>query len=199
MRCLRFLSLLAVLGVLVYPTISTGQSAQIAPRITAPVNESSLVTLTGNVSSRARAEFDMGAASPSTQLSHVRLMLSRSSAQEAALNKYLSELQDKSSPNYHKWLTPAQFGKLYGPADSDIAAIVAWLQSRGLRVDGVSSGRTNIAFSGSVAQIEQALHTSIHSYQANGEHFFSNNSNPKIPAALVRVVTGFADLNTIRA
>jgi hypothetical protein len=198
MRCLRFLSLLAVLGVLVYPTISTGQSAQTAPRITTPVNESSLVTLTGNVSSRARAEFDLGAASPSTRLSHVRLMLSRSSAQEAALNKYLAELQDKSSPNYHKWLTPAQFGKLYGPADSDIAAIVAWLQSRGLRVDGVSSGRTNIAFSGSVAQIELAFHTSIHSYQANGEQFFSNNSNPKIPAALAGVVSGVARLNTIR-
>jgi subtilase family serine protease len=198
MRCLRFLSFLAVLGVLVQPSISTGQSTQAAPRITAPVNESSLVTLTGNVSSRARAEFDLGAASPSTQLSHVRLMLSRTSAQEAALNKYLADLQDKSSPNYHKWLTPAQFGKLYGPADSDIAAIVAWLQSQGLRVDGVSSGRTNIAFSGSVAQIERALHTSIHSYQANGEQFFSNNSNPKIPAALAGVVSGVARLNTIR-
>lgn len=198
MRCLRFLSFLAVLGVLVQPSISTGQSTQIAPRITAPVNESSLVTLTGNVSSRARAEFDLGAASPSTQLSHVRLMLSRTSAQEAALNKYLADLQDKSSPNYHKWLTPAQFGKLYGPADSDIAAIVAWLQSQGLRVDGVSSGRTNIAFSGSVAQIERALHTSIHSYRANGEQFFSNNSNPKIPAALAGVVSGVARLNTLR-
>jgi hypothetical protein len=198
MRCLRFLSYLAVLGALVQPSISTGQSTQIAPRITTPVNESSLVTLTGNVSSRARAEFDLGAASPSTQLSHVRLMLSRSSAQEAALNKYLADLQDKSSPNYHKWLTPAQFGKLYGPADSDIAAIVSWLQSQGLRVDGVSSGRTNIAFSGSIAQIERALHTSIHSYQAHGEQFFSNNSNPKIPAALAGVVSGVARLNTIR-
>ena len=198
MRCLRFLSFLAVLGVLVQPSISTGQSTQIAPRITTPVNESSLVTLTGNVSSRARAEFDLGAASPSTQLSHVRLMLSRSSAQEAALNKYLADLQDKSSPNFHKWLTPAQFGKLYGPADSDIAAIVSWLQSQGLRVDGVSSGRANIAFSGSVAQIERALHTSIHSYQAHGEQFFSNNSNPKIPAALAGVVSGVARLNTIR-
>ncbi|HEY1898006.1 MAG TPA: protease pro-enzyme activation domain-containing protein [Terracidiphilus sp.] len=198
MRCLRFLSFLAAVGVLVHPSISTGQSTQIAPRITTPVNESSLVTLTGNVSSRARAEFDTGAASPSTQLSHVRLMLSRSSAQEAALNKYLAELQDKSSPNYHKWLTPAQFGKLYGPADSDIAAIVRWLQSQGLRVDGVSSGRTNIAFSGSVAQIERAFHTSIHSYQVLGEQFFSNNSNPKIPAALAGVVSGVARLNTIR-
>jgi hypothetical protein len=198
MRCLRFLSFLAVFGVLVYPTISTGQNTQIAPRITTPVNESSLVTLTGNVSSRARAEFDLGTASPSTQLSHVRLMLSRSSAQEAALNRYLAELQDKSSSNYHKWLTPAQFGKLYGPADSDIAAIVAWLQSRGLHVDGVSSGRTNIAFSGTVAQIQQAFHTSIHSYQVHGEQFLSNNSNPKIPAALAGVVSGVARLNTIQ-
>ena len=107
-------------------------------------------------------------------------------------------LQDKSSPNYQKWLTPDQFGMLYGPADSDIAAIVAWLESHGLKVEEVSAGRTNIAFSGTVRQVEEALHTSIHSYDANGEQFLSNTSNPVIPAALASVVSGVAHLNTIR-
>jgi subtilase family serine protease len=156
------------------------------------------MTLHGNVPAKARAEFDQGAASSGIEMRDVRLVLSRSAAQEAALEKFEAELQDKSSPNYHKWLTPEQFGKLYGPSDADIAAITNWLQSHGLKVEPVAPGRTTIAFSGSVSQIENALHTSIHSYQANGEAFLSNATNPSIPAALAPVISGVAQLNTIR-
>ena len=174
------------------------QSSKIAPRITTDVNESSLATLKGNVPRLARAEYDQGEASPSTQLTHIRLVLSRSAEQQAALDQYLAQLQDKSSPNYHKWLTPEEFGQLYGPADSDIAALVAWLQSHGLTLETISKGRTNIAFSGTVSQVEEAFHTSIHSFQANGQQFYSNTTDPQIPTALAPVVKGVAHLNTIR-
>ncbi len=128
----------------------------------------------------------------------MRLVLSRSPEQEAALNQFMAQQVDKSSPNYHHWLTPEQFGKLYGPADSDIAAIVAWLQSHGLKIESVSTGRTNIAFSGTVSQVEEALHTSIHSFNDHGEQFLSNTTDPSIPSALASVITGVAQLNTIR-
>ena len=152
----------------------------------------------GNVPQRARAEFDQGEAPGSTQMDHMRLVLSRSSEQQAALDAYLAELQDKSSPNYHKWLTPVEFGKLYGPADSDVAALVAWLESHGLKLETVSLGRTNIAFSGTVSQVEEAFHTKIHSFAVNGNQFYSNTTDPQIPAALAPVVKGVAHLNTIR-
>lgn len=197
MRCPRF-SLLAVVSVLLFTSRLMGQGAEIAPRITSPVDEKSLVTLQGNVPWMARAEFDRGEAAPSTLMSHVRLVLLRSSEQQAALDKYDAELQEQSSSNYHKWLTPGEFGKLYGPADADIAALVAWLESHGLEVEPVSPGRTNIAFSGSVQQIEEVLHTSIHSFDANGEQFLANTSDPRIPAALATVVSGVARLNTLR-
>ena len=125
-------------------------------------------------------------------------MLARSGEQQLALDRFEQELQEKSSPNYHKWVTPDQFGKLYGPADSDIAAIVAWLESHGLTVEPVSPGRTDIAFSGTVSQVEEALHTSIHSYERNGEQFYSNTTDPAIPAALAPVIQGIAHLNTLR-
>ncbi len=162
-------SLIAVTGVLVFASGLTAQRAGIAPRITAPVDEKSLVSLQGNVPSVARAEFDRGEAPAATEMSHVRLVLGRTGAQQAALDQYDAELLEKSSPNYHKWLTPEEFGRLYGPADADIAALVSWLESHGLQVDPVDPGRTTISFSGSVAQIEQALHTSIHAFNANGE------------------------------
>jgi hypothetical protein len=162
------------------------------------VDESSLTTLKGNVPSLARAEFDQGEADAATQLTSMRLVLSRSAAQQSALDSYLAQLQDKSSPNYHKWLTPQQFGALYGPADSDIAALVAWLQSHGFTVEPLSLGRTNIAFSGSVSQVEAAFHTSIHSFQTADAQFYSNTTDPQIPSALAGVVMGVAHLNTIR-
>ena len=174
------------------------QSAGPSPRITAQVDEAQLTKLTGNVPMLARAQYDQGEAAPSTQMTHIRLVLSRSAAQQAALDQYLAELQQKSSPNYHKWLTPEQFGKLYGPVDSDIAVIVAWLESHGLKLEQVSTGRTNIAFSGTVSQVEEAFHTKIHSFQTADRQFYSNVSDPSIPAALAPVVKGVANLDTIR-
>ncbi len=67
----------------------------------------------------------------------------------------MAEQLDRHSPNFHHWLTPDQFNKLYGLADSDVAAISSWLQSHGLKVESVTA--TDIAFSGRVPQLEEAL------------------------------------------
>lgn len=175
---------------------SPGQS--VTPRISGPIDESSLTTLFGNVPANARPEFDRGEAPPATQLASMRLVLSHSPAQKSAIDAMLAQQLQKSSPNYHHWLTPDQYGKLYGPADSDIAAVVAWLESHGLKVEDIPPGRNNIAFSGTVAQTEEAFHVAIHSFEVKGEHFLSNTSEPSIPSALAPVVSGVAQLNTIR-
>lgn len=198
MSCWRLLASCVLAIVILSSVASIAQTPATAPRITAQVDESSLTSLRGNVPSLAQARYDRGEAPPETQLTHIRLVLSRSAEQGAALKKYEAELQDKASPNYHRWLAPQQFGEIYGPADSDIAAIVAWLESHGLTVESVSPGRTNIAFSGTVGRVEEALHTQIHAFNANGEQFLSNVSNPQIPSALAPVVSGVAHLNTIR-
>jgi len=174
------------------------QNPATAPRVNGPVDESALTTLRGNVPPNARPEFDQGEASPATELASMRLVLSRSPAQQAAMDTLMAQQLDKSSANYHHWLTPEQFGNLYGPADSDIAAIVAWLESHGLKVDDIPPGRNNIAFSGTVSQVEEAFHIAIHSFNDHGEQFLSNTTDPSIPSALAPVISGVAQLNTIR-
>ena len=189
---------------LLSPVLSAETPAPAAPRIAGQVNEQKLTKLPGNVPLLARKQNDLGEAPAATQITHVRLVLSRSPQQQAALDQYMGELQSKTSPNYHKWLTPEQFGKYYGPADSDIAALVAWLESHGLKLEQVATGRTDIAFTGTVAQLEEAFHTKIHTFQGHaaksGEatQFLSNIVDPSIPAALTPVVQGVAHLNTIR-
>jgi hypothetical protein len=171
--------------------------AQTSPRIliTKPVDENQLTVLNGNTHPLARAEFDRGAAPADLPMNRMLLVLKRSDEQETALRGLIDNQQDKASPNYHKWLTPEQFGKQFGPSDQDIAQVTSWLQSHAFQVAQVSRGRTVIEFSGTAAQVQEALHASIHKYAVNGEEHWANSNDPQIPAALTPVVAGVLTLH----
>jgi len=174
--------------------------AQTTPRIliTKPVDENQLTVLNGNTHPLARAEFDRGVAPADLPMSRMLLILKRSDEQETALRGLIDNQQDKASPNYHKWLTPEQFGKQFGPSDQDIAQVTSWLQSHGFQIAQVSKGRTVIEFSGTAAQVQEALHTSIHKYAVSGEEHWANASDPQIPAALTLVVGGVTSLSDFK-
>lgn len=175
---------------------SLAQVSDVAPRITQAINNSQLRVLRGNVHPMARPAYDRGAAPASLSMEHMLLVLSRSPQQESALETLLAQQQDKSSPNYHKWLTPAQFGAEFGPADQDIQTVSSWLQSEGFTVNSVSTGRTVIDFSGTAATVQSAFHTAIHRYVLpNGEQHWANSGDPEIPVALAPVVVGVRSLN----
>jgi len=164
-------------------------------RITQPIDETNLVTLKGNMHPLARPEYDRGAAPDSQPMNRALLLLQRSPEQETALRQLLDAQQSNSSPQFHQWLTPAQFGQQFGPSDADIATITTWLQSKGFSVNRISQGRTVIEISGTAGQIRNAFHTEIHQYVVNGESHWANATDPEIPAALAPVVAGFAALN----
>ncbi len=177
------------------PTRVSGQSGVLS-RITQPIDNTRLTSLPGNVHPMARAEFDRGAAPASLPMDHMLLVLTRSAGEQAALETLLAQQQNRSSPNYHKWLTPEEFGQQFGPSDQDVQKITAWLESQGFQVNGVAKGRTTIDFSGNAGQVQVAFHAAIHSYVfANGEQHWSNSSDPQIPAALAPVVAGVNSLN----
>jgi len=169
---------------------SFGQSASLRSLITQPVDESKLTTLRGNTFPLARAEFDRGVAPDNLPMDRMLLVLKRSPQQEAALERLMAQQLDKSSPNFHKWLTPQQFGQQFGPSDQDIQKITSWLESHGFTIGDVSNGRTVIEFSGNAAQVQSAFHTPIHSYVVNGEQHWANASDPAIPEALTPAVVG---------
>jgi hypothetical protein len=179
-------------------------SAQTVPslpavnRLTTAVEESSLVALRGTVSPRVKAAQDQGVAPDSMPLSRLHLVLKRSAAQETALRQLISEMHTPGSASYHQWLTPEQFGAQFGPSDQDIATLIAWLVSHGFQVGEVKPGKQVLEFSGSVAQMREAFHTSIHSYVLNGESHYANATDPQIPAALAPVLGGFVSLNNFR-
>ncbi|MGB8762127.1 MAG: protease pro-enzyme activation domain-containing protein, partial [Candidatus Sulfotelmatobacter sp.] len=164
------------------------------PLITQPVDESQLSVLHGNTHPLARPQFDLGTAPATLPMLRMLLVLKRSPQQESALRKLLDDQQDKASPRYHKWLTPAEFGRQFGPTDVDIQIIITWLQSHGFQV-GTTKGRTVLEFSGSASQVQQAFHTTIHKYIVNGEQHWANSIDPSIPTALTPAVAGVLTLH----
>jgi Pro-kumamolisin, activation domain len=133
--------------------------AQTAPetRITQQVDERRLITLPHNTHPLARSEFDQGPAPADLPLERMLLVLKRGPAQDAALKQLLEEQQDRSSPNYQRWLTPEQFGEQFGPSTHDIQVVASWLRSHGFQVVRVVTARTLIEFSGTARQVEQEL------------------------------------------
>src|ERR1700733_2217474 len=174
-------------------SMSTGLTS--TPLIIQPVDEHQLTVLKGNVHPLARPQFDLGTAPASLPMQRMLLVLKRSSEQEFELRKLLEDQQDKHSPSYHKWLTPEQYGKQFGPSDADMQAITGWLQSHGFQLGASPKGRTVLEFSGSASQVQDAFHTTIHKYVVSGEEYWSNADDPSIPTALTPAIAGVRSLN----
>ena len=176
---------------------SFAQTSAVPARITQAIDETQLVRLRGNVHPLARLEFDQGAVADWQPMNRMLLVLQRSAEQQAALSKFMEEQQSKDSPNFHKWLTPLEFGAQFGPADADIQTVTDWLTRQGFQRIKVGAGRTTIEFSGTVAQVRNAFHTEIHRYLVKGETRQANSADPQIPTALTPVVAGIVTLHNL--
>lgn len=172
-----------------------GSSRPIANRLNRPIEESVRVMLGGTVHPLARISADRGAVSDSMELDRVQVVLKRSEAQESELKQLISEIHTPDSPNYRKWLTPEQFGTLFGPSDQDIAKLEDWLKLKGFSDIQLSPGHQTLQLSGTAGRFRNAFHAQIHSYSSNGDTHFANASDPQIPAALAPVFGGFVSLN----
>ncbi|MGB7282455.1 MAG: Ig-like domain repeat protein [Candidatus Acidiferrum sp.] len=174
------------------------QTTQHAATRIGPIDESLLVTLRGNRPPLATHANDRGEVASDLPMERMLLVLTPSPAAESALQALLAAQQDKSSPNFHAWLSPAQFGAQFGPSKADLQTLTSWLASHGFRVNRVGQGGMTIDFSGTAGQVKQAFHTPIHSYLVNGERHYANASDPQIPAALAPVVAGIDTLHDFR-
>src|SRR5579875_3127164 len=106
------------------PTTAPAQIFVQAPTvITQTINNAKLVTIAGTTPRQASVANDLGAVPGSFPMEHLWLQLKRSAQQEQALETYLQQLEDPTSPNFHHWLTADQFGQNFGLAQTDIDTI----------------------------------------------------------------------------
>src|SRR5271170_825424 len=82
-----------------------------------------LAQLPGNTSRSARPESDQGRAPDSLPQEHILMMFRRSEPREQALQQFIARQYDPHSPDFHRWLTPQQFGAEFGPSSDDIRKV----------------------------------------------------------------------------
>ena len=167
-----------------------------ADRLLSPIVASQR-TVTNPVHPLATRQNDVGRVTGSHVFQRMILLLQRSPEQETALRQLLADQQDPKSPQYHKWLTPTQFGQQFGPSDADLAKVQSWLQAQGFSVEKPSIGRQFLEFTGTSAQVETAFQTQMHTFSIGGKAYFANATPASIPTALAPAVKGVASLTSI--
>jgi subtilase family serine protease len=189
-------SLLAFPGAVLAQTTLTGRTAR--GLITGKADEGRLRRIEGNTRPEAAPQNDRGPAPEDLWMDHLLLQLQRSPEQELAVREFIDALHNPGSPNFHQWLTAAEFGERFGASQEDIDAITGWLQSHGLAVHSVYPSGMVVDFSGTAGQVRAAFHTEIHYLEVNGQSHVANMSDPRIPEALAPVVAGVVSLHDFR-
>jgi subtilase family serine protease len=152
--------------------------AQTLPLLTRHVRD---VTLNGQARSVGRL--------PATQT--MRLVLVLPLRNRAALNRFLKDLYEPSSPFYRQFLTVEEFTATFGPRQEDYDAVIRFAEANGFTVVGTSRNRVNVDVTGSVASIEAAFHVNMGLYRHPTEDrtFYAPDREPtlELPFQLWRI------------
>jgi hypothetical protein len=109
---------------------------------------------------------------------------------QEALAQLLQGLYDPSSANYRKYVTPGKFTEMFGPAEGDYQALIAFARSNHLTVTGTHPNRTLLDVRGTVADIEKAFRVTMRQYPhpTEARTFYAPDTDPTLDFA-VRVLS----------
>jgi subtilase family serine protease len=115
---------------------------------------------------------------PANQSMRIVLVLPRRN--QAELDQFLKDVYDRSSSSYRQFLTVEQFTEKFGPTREDYETVKSFAKANGLKVVGEARNRQIVQVTGSVRNIEKALHVTMGLYQHPTENrtFFGPDREP---------------------
>ena len=164
-------------------------------RIVGPIAGSPAVWLEDNRRTIFRPENDLGPVADSLKLENISLTFKLTESQQADLAALLEAQQNRTSSQFHQWLSPEDYAEKFGLSQNDINKVVAWLEAEGFKVTQTARSRRWISFTGTAAQVRAAFQAEIHNYSIYGRTYFSNASEPAVPAIIADVVLGLHGLD----
>ncbi|WP_267223605.1 protease pro-enzyme activation domain-containing protein [Dyella silvae] len=127
---------------------------------------------------------------------HVELSLNLRNVDE--LKAFLHAVNDPASPQFHKFLTPAQFKARYAPTDADVAQVTAHLRQAGFTHVQVAGNNMLVSADGNANTVSTAFRTTMRTFAYGGKQRIANDSPAQVPQALggiVDAVLGLQNLN----
>ncbi len=175
-------------------------SAAAAQKLTPESGDSEpRVIINGSRHPSANSSLDAGAVDGNTAMERMVLVLGPSPEQEYQLRTLLDSQQSKGSKNYHRWLSPEEFGGQFGPAPEDLERTKQWLALQGFSIGRIARSGRWMEFSGSVSQVEAAFQTKMRHYQVEGVIHTANATDVSVPSGLSPLVRGVLSLNDFKS
>jgi autotransporter-associated beta strand protein len=105
---------------------------------------------------------------------------------QAALTNLLADLYDPTSPNFHHFLTAAQFTEQFGPSAQDYQAVIAFAETNGFTVTGTHPNRMVLDVSARAPDVEKAFHLILRVYAHPKENrdFYAPDTDPQLDLAV---------------
>lgn len=116
------------------------------------------------------------------------LVLKRSNAEHAAMDKLLANLQDPRSSSYHKWLKPEEIARRFGATDVQIKRVRAVLEARGLTLSKVYPNRLMFEVTGPEDGMNRTFPSSVGTYR--GRTISRHTVPSELSGLISAVVTG---------
>jgi subtilase family serine protease len=116
---------------------------------------------------------------------------------KAALDTMVQQMYDKTSPNYHQFLTLKQFKAQFAPTAKDAATVRDFLAAHNMKVTSTDTNNHFVVAQGRVGDAQAAFNVQINRVMVNGAVHRVNTSQPSITGAagaLVSTVQGLSDL-----
>ncbi len=127
----------------------------------------------------------------------VSLALSLPVRDPAGLADLLRRLYDPADPQFHQFLTPAQFADEFAPTAAQYLAVADAARAQGLTVTGTHADRLLLDVAGPDATVERAFGVRLTAYAAADGHIFrAPDATPSLPPALAGLVSGVIGLDT---
>ena len=153
-------------------------SAAIASSLAAATTAQAESVMTRHMRDEVRA----GTAQPTAQLPGTQTLsldVVLALRDPTGLDSFLADIYNPASPNFHHFLSVAEFTAKFGPTQADYDTVLAYAKANGLQVTGGSLDGMEVQVRGSVAAVEKAFHVKMQNYpRASGGTFFAPDREP---------------------
>jgi kumamolisin len=138
---------------------------------------------------------DLGAARTSSAL---RIDIALKPRNPAALARFVAEVSNPGSKQYHHFLAKGQFGRRFGPTMRTVSQVRSALRADGLNPGPVSGDRLMIPVITTVGRAERAFRVRLHRFRLPSSAIVDGNVNaPSVPRSIRKLIQSVVGLNNL--
>jgi pro-kumamolisin-like protein/Big-like domain-containing protein len=116
---------------------------------------------------------------------------------EAGFQRYLADLQDPASTDFHRYSDPMALADRFGPSEAGYAAVRSYFTSQGFAVSEDSANRLTLTLRGTLSEAERALDVEIADFSFGDRAFHANEREPSLPSDIAMHVQAVAGLSNL--